>query len=145
VIDQLNIVWATRLAMRMAVRGLSSPPDAVLVDGREVIYCGLEQRAVIDADELSKSVAAASIVAKVARDEMMCALDARFPGYGLARNKGYSSVEHREALSRLGYSTVHRLTFAPVRAAVRGRPGSPGPNEHDKQAGLHAVAMTNSR
>ncbi len=122
VIDQIGIVRATRLAMRIAVARLSAPPDALLVDGREFVAGGIPQQAVIDGDALCKSVAAASIVAKVERDAVMCALDARFPGYGLAQNKGYYTAGHREALARLGYSTVHRLTFAPVRAALRERP-----------------------
>jgi ribonuclease HII len=121
VIDQIGIVKATRLAMKLAVSQLREVPDALIVDGREVVAGPVEQRAVIDADALSKSVAAASIIAKVARDAHMCDLDQLFPGYGLARNKGYSSREHLDALARLGYSTVHRLTFAPVRAALRGR------------------------
>jgi ribonuclease HII len=129
VIDQIGIVRATRLAMRIAVAGLERPPDALIVDGREVVAGGIRQEAVIDADALSKSVAAASIVAKVARDELMCALDARFPGYGLAQNKGYYTAGHREALERLGYSTIHRLTFAPVRAALRERPRAHEPLE----------------
>ncbi len=121
VIDQIGIVRATRLAMRIAVSRLRERPDALIVDGREVVAGGIRQQPVIDADALSKSVAAASIVAKVARDAVMCALDARFAGYGLAQNKGYYTATHREALERLGYSTIHRLTFAPVRAALRGR------------------------
>jgi len=119
VIDQLGIVYATRLAMRRAVLGLREGADALIVDGRERVYCGVHQRAVIDADALCKSVAAASIVAKVWRDALMSELDSEFPGYGLSRNKGYSSEEHLEALRRLGYSNIHRLSFAPVRAAVR--------------------------
>jgi len=119
VIDQLGIVYATRLAMRHAVLGLREGADALIVDGRERVYCGVHQRAVIDADALCKSVAAASIVAKVWRDGLMCELEDQFPGYGLSRNKGYSSVEHLDALRRLGYSNIHRLSFAPVRAAVR--------------------------
>jgi ribonuclease HII len=119
VIDQIGIVWATRLAMRRAVLALPQPPHALLVDGREVVYCGIEQRAVIDADEKCMSVAAASIIAKVARDELMEELGEAFPGYGLESNKGYASPDHLEALRRLGYSSVHRLSFAPVRAAVR--------------------------
>ena len=119
VIDQIGIVRATRLAMRLAVAQLCEVPDALLVDGREVVAGGIAQRAVIDGDALSKSVAAASIVAKVARDAAMRELDFRFPGYGLAQNKGYYTAAHREGLQRLGYSTIHRLTFAPVRAALR--------------------------
>ena len=76
--------------------------------------------AVIDGDALCASVAAASIVAKVTRDRMMCDLDRRFPGYGLAINKGYATAEHRAALARLGYTNIHRLSFAPVREAVGG-------------------------
>jgi ribonuclease HII len=123
VIDQIGIVGATRLAMRLAVARLRERPDALIVDGREVVAGGIEQRAVIDADALSKSVAAASVIAKVERDAVMVALDSRFAGYGLAQNKGYYTAAHREGLERLGYSTVHRLSFAPVRAALRGRVG----------------------
>ena len=118
VIDQIGIVWATRLAMLRAVRGLRDRPDALLIDGREFVHSDIPQHALIRADARCKSVAAASIVAKVQRDRMMVELDSEFPGYGLARNKGYSSSEHLEALRRLGYSTVHRLTFAPVRTAL---------------------------
>ena len=120
VIDQLGIAPATRLAMRRAVLALGEPADALIVDGRETVECPLEQLALVDADAHCKSVAAASIVAKVARDRMMVELDRRFPGYGLAQNKGYGSAEHLRALRTLGYSTVHRLSFAPVRAALRG-------------------------
>ena len=120
VIDQIGIGPATRLAMRRAVLSLHEPPDALIIDGRQSIDSTVEQRALTHADALCKSVAAASIVAKVARDRLMDELDVRFPGYGLARNKGYGSAEHMEALRTLGYSTVHRLSFAPVRAAVRG-------------------------
>ena len=119
VIDQLGIMRATRLAMRRAVARLGAPPDALIVDGREVVEGGIAQRAVIDADALCYTVAAASIVAKVARDAMMRDLEHEFPGYGFAENKGYSTPEHRAALRELGYSTVHRLSYAPVRAAVR--------------------------
>ncbi len=119
VIDQLGIVAATRLAMWRAVRALAYPPDALIVDGREVVGGGLPQRAVIDGDALCVSVAAASIVAKVARDELMCRLDAALPGYGFAVHKGYATPEHRDALWRLGPSTAHRQTWAPVREAAR--------------------------
>ena len=91
VIDQLGMTLATRLAMRRAVLALPEPPDALIVDGREVIECDAPQRAVIDGDALCPSVAAASIVAKVARDAMMERLDVRFPGYGFAQHKGYAT------------------------------------------------------
>jgi ribonuclease HII len=119
VVDQINILQATRLAMRRAVAALPQAPDALIVDGREVVEGPITQRAEVKGDARCASVAAASIIAKVTRDRLMCALDERFPGYGLAEHKGYATPEHREALRRLGYSTIHRLSFAPVRAAVR--------------------------
>jgi ribonuclease HII len=119
VVDQINILRATRLAMRRAVDALPARPDALIIDGREVVEGGLEQRCVIDGDALCISVAAASIIAKVARDSMMRDLDALFPGYGLAENKGYATPEHLAALAMSGYSSIHRLSFAPVRQAVR--------------------------
>jgi len=119
VIDQIGILWATRLAMRRAVLALREQPDALIVDGREVVYCGIEQRAIVDADELCISVSAASILAKVARDALMCAYEEAFPGYRFVENKGYATPEHRRALRDLGPSTVHRLTWEPVRAAIR--------------------------
>jgi ribonuclease HII len=119
VIDQINILQATRLAMRRAVQALEVAPDALIVDGREVVAGNVVQRSEVKADARCASVAAASIVAKVIRDRMMCELDSVFPGYGLAVHKGYATADHREALQRLGYSNIHRLSFAPVRAAVR--------------------------
>ena len=130
VIDQLGIGPATRLAMRRAVLALPHPPDALIVDGREHVEHAARQRPMVDADALCRSVSAASIVAKVARDAMMRELDARLPGYGFARHVGYATPEHREALRRLGYSTAHRLTFAPVRLALdtsAARDGRRGP------------------
>lgn len=126
VIDQVNILQATRLAMRRAVAGLLTRPDALIIDGNGVAGSGLPERAVVRADMLCVSVAAASIVAKVARDAMMEDLDGVFPGYGFAEHKGYATDVHREAIRRLGPTTVHRLSFAPVREAffrVSGRAG----------------------
>lgn len=119
VVDQINILRATRLAMQRAVDALPARPDALIIDGRETVEGGIAQRPVIGADARCLSVAAASIVAKVARDRMMRELDGIFPGYGLAQHKGYPTRAHREALARLGYSSIHRLSFAPVRQAVR--------------------------
>lgn len=118
VIDQIGIVLATRLAMRRAVEGLRARPDALIVDGREVVSAGMVEQAMIDGDALCVSVAAASIVAKVARDALMQRINAVFPGYGFARNMGYATAEHRAALSRLGPSTQHRQSWTPVRAAA---------------------------
>ena len=125
VIDQLGMTLATRLAMRRAVLALGAPPEALIVDGRESVEGGTPQRAVIGGDALCPSVAAASIVAKVARDAMMDGLGERFPGYGFARNKGYATPDHRRALRDLGPSSVHRTLFAPVREALARRARRP--------------------
>ncbi|MBM4410453.1 MAG: ribonuclease HII [Chloroflexi bacterium] len=117
VIDQVNILQATRLAMRRAVAGLPARPDALIIDGNEVAGSGLPERSVVHADARCVSVAAASIIAKVARDAMMEELDLVFPGYGFAGHKGYATDVHRMAITRLGPTTVHRLSFAPVREA----------------------------
>lgn len=118
VVDQINILQATRLAMKRAVEALPTSPDGLIIDGREVVETGIHQVAVVDGDALCASVAAASILAKVTRDRLMCDLDRWFPGYGLAENKGYATADHRAALTRLGYTNIHRLSFAPVREAV---------------------------
>lgn len=110
-VDRHNILRATQLAMRRAVAGLSPAPDLLLVDALVVPGLELPQRAIVKGDAVSVSIAAASIVAKVARDALMLELDVRFPGYGLARNKGYASSDHREALRRLGPSAIHRRSF----------------------------------
>jgi ribonuclease HII len=110
-IDRLNILRATCLAMQRAVRGLAVRPDLALVDGREVPGLPVPQRAIVKGDALSVSIAAASIVAKVVRDGIMRECDERHPGYGLAHNMGYGSEDHREALRRLGPSSIHRRTF----------------------------------
>jgi ribonuclease HII len=111
-IDRLNILRATHLAMRRALQALGVKPDLVLVDGREAALAGFEQRPIVKGDALSVSIAAASIVAKVARDGIMRECDQRFPGYGLAENVGYASEGHRDALRRLGPSAIHRRSFA---------------------------------
>jgi ribonuclease HII len=111
-IDRINILRATHLAMCRALAALSLRPDLVLVDGRPVEDLGVKQRAIVKGDALSVSIAAASIVAKVARDGIMRECDGRFPGYGLAENAGYASEAHRDALRRLGPSAIHRRSFA---------------------------------
>jgi ribonuclease HII len=110
-IDRGNILRATLLAVRRAVLALPERPDLLLVDALTVPGLQVEQRAIVKGDALSVSIAAASIVAKVARDALMRDLDRAHPGYDLARNMGYGSEEHREALRRLGPSTVHRRSF----------------------------------
>lgn len=110
-IDRFNILQATHLAMRRAVEGLALRPDLLLVDGFSVPGIAHAQLAIVKGDALSVSIAAASIVAKVARDAMMREWDQRCPGYGLAHNMGYASEDHRDALRRLGPSEIHRRTF----------------------------------
>ena len=114
-IDSLNILRATHLAMRRAVLDLGNPPpDHVLVDGLPVRGLPCPSTAIVKGDAQSLLIAAASVVAKVTRDHLMAELDAQYPGYGFAANKGYGTAEHLEALRRLGVSPVHRRSFAPV-------------------------------
>jgi ribonuclease HII len=115
-IDRVNILRATHFAMRRAVEGLSEPPDLLLVDALTIPGLDVEQHAIIKGDALSVSIAAASIVAKVTRDALMRELDLQHPGYGLARNMGYASEVHRDALRRLGPSSIHRRTFQGTQA-----------------------------
>jgi ribonuclease HII len=110
-VDALGIVAATHQAMRRAVAGLGLSPDLLLVDGFAIAELPIPQWPVIKGDARSASIAAASIVAKVGRDALMRELDATYPGYGLARNKGYGSQLHRDALDRLGLSPIHRKSF----------------------------------
>lgn len=113
-IDALNILQASLLAMRRAVAGLGIAPSAAWVDGNQHPRVPMMARTVVGGDGLVPAISAASIVAKVARDAMMVALDDRYPGYGLAQHKGYGTAAHRTALDRLGVSPVHRRSFAPV-------------------------------
>jgi ribonuclease HII len=114
-IDRLGILPATRLAMSQAIRALSPPAAAVLIDGPiRLAAVALPQRPIIRGDQLSVSIAAASILAKVHRDHTMVALHERFPDYGFARHKGYGTAEHRRVLAALGPCPEHRLTFAPL-------------------------------
>lgn len=119
-IDELGIVAATRLAMQRALAALAISPEALLVDALQ-LDVSVPQRAVIHGDQLSLSIACASILAKVTRDRMMCELDAQVPGYDFAHHKGYGTAAHRAALLKLGASRVHRLSFAPVGTLVAQR------------------------
>jgi ribonuclease HII len=110
-IDRYNILRATLLAMERALDALSTRPDLVLIDALALPRVRTAQRSIIRGDAQSVSIAAASIVAKVTRDALMRQIDGEYPGYGLARNMGYGSRDHREALRRLGPSDVHRRTF----------------------------------
>ena len=115
-IDRLNVYHAALLAMRRAVDALAVRPDHVLVDARRIPGIGATQTAIVHGDALDASIAAASIVAKVHRDALLRALEARYPGYGFARNAGYPTPEHLAALRVLGPSPIHRRSFAPVAA-----------------------------
>lgn len=113
-IDRINILAATMLAMRRAVDGLTIKPVHALVDGNRVPALPCPAEAIVKGDGKVLSIAAASIIAKVTRDRVMCDLDLAFPGYGWARNKGYGTADHMEALARLGPSMHHRTSFAPI-------------------------------
>ncbi|MDQ3870772.1 MAG: ribonuclease HII [Chloroflexota bacterium] len=112
VIDRINILQATLLAAMVAASRLAVRPDALLLDSLCLPDIGTHQRTLVDADRLSVSVAAASVLAKVYRDALMTEQDKRFPGYGFASHKGYACPEHWAAIDSLGPSPLHRLSFA---------------------------------
>ena len=114
-IDALNILQASHLAMQRALAGLPSPPDAALVDGNRLPTLPCPAEALVGGDGLSLSIAAASIVAKVARDREMAELANTHPGYGWERNAGYGTAEHRAGLQQLGPCAQHRRSFKPIR------------------------------
>lgn len=113
-IDQINIYQASRLAMKRAVEALSVRPDFLLIDALR-IDVAVEQEPLIDGDARCRAIAAASIVAKVARDECMDRWQKVFPQYGLSHNKGYSTPHHKKALREQGPTWLHRFSFEPVR------------------------------
>jgi ribonuclease HII len=112
-LDRLNVYRAALEAMRRAVLALATPPDHVLVDARTIPDIAAPQTAIVGGDARDGSIAAASIVAKVHRDAIMCRLEGDHPGYGFARHMGYATREHLRALRRLGPSPLHRRSFAP--------------------------------
>ncbi|MCQ2379487.1 MAG: ribonuclease HII [Victivallaceae bacterium] len=114
VIDEINILKATHKAMRKAAAALDRKPDVVLVDGLPVNGFEVVSRNLVDGDALSASIAAASIIAKVTRDDIMLELAKKYPEYGFAGNKGYGTPEHLAALKKHGPCAVHRMTFHPV-------------------------------
>ncbi len=117
-IDRLNIYEATKKAMVLAVERLQTRPDILLVDAIDIPVT-IEQRSLIKGDEKSISIAASSILAKVARDRYMEKIDATYPGYGFKDNVGYGTRAHLEAIDRLGLTPEHRHSFRPVREAAR--------------------------
>jgi ribonuclease HII len=118
-IDTLNILEATRLAMRRAIANLAPPPDYLLLDAVALPEAGLPFRPIVKGDALSCVIAAASIIAKVTRDRLMAAYHDQYPQYNFLSHKGYGTEEHLERLASHGPCAIHRVTFAPVREAVR--------------------------
>ncbi len=118
VIDRVNILKATHLAMRRAVSSLELKPDFVLIDGIVAPKTGFPQKAIVDGDARSITIAAASIIAKVARDRIMVEQDGIYPQYGFAQHKGYGTRSHLENLAKYGPCLIHRLSFRPVAEAA---------------------------
>ena len=132
-IDSINIYQASRVAMRMAVALLKTPPDFLLIDAVP-LDLDVPQRPLIKGDERCHAIAAASIVAKVHRDRLMRVWDEVFPAYGLASHKGYSTPDHLRALAQFGPTPLHRLSFEPVHAHAR------FPLDYDPQLDLFQTA-----
>jgi len=122
-IARLNILHATGLAMRRAVQALNPAPMFALVDGNYRFPLPCPVKTVVGGDGLCASIAAASILAKTARDRLMLEMDGVYPGYGFADHKGYGAPAHAHALASLGPCEIHRLTWAPVRLAIEVRAG----------------------
>ena len=120
VIDRINILQATKLAMTEALNRLAERPDHLVIDALSLRDVDLPQRPIIDGDAICASIAAASIVAKVTRDRICAELDSRYPAYGFARNKGYGTRRHVEALLNEGPCEWHRRSFAPLRILLAG-------------------------
>ena len=118
VIDSMNILRATKLAMMQAVEKLPKQPSFLLIDRVTLSQCPLPQRGITRGDKLCLSIACASIIAKVTRDRIMEEFDQTYPGYGFARHKGYGTGKHISCLRKLGPSPIHRLYFAPVRNII---------------------------
>ncbi len=119
-IDEINILQATLRAMVRAVEALSPEPDLLLIDGRQKIPHALPQRCLVKGDRICLSISAASIVAKVHRDDLMEAYHRRYPVYNFAAHKGYGTAEHRRAIARFGACPIHRRSFRGVREWVSG-------------------------
>jgi ribonuclease HII len=139
-IDRLNIYWAGILAMRRAVDGLANRPDHILIDARRIKEISIPQQAIVRGDAKSLTIAAASILAKTSRDAKMHDLDSEFPGYGLKTHKGYPVRDHLIALQKLGATSIHRQSFAPVREALGLPPLPPWPNRRNEVAEIDVAA-----
>jgi ribonuclease HII len=117
-IDALNVLQASLLAMRRAIEALDPPAHYALIDGNRLPRLSIPARAIVGGDSTEPAISAASILAKVHRDALMRELDAAYPGYGFAQHAGYPTPQHLQRLRELGPSSVHRRTFAPVRALL---------------------------
>jgi ribonuclease HII len=118
VIDTQGIIKATRLAMKLAIDQLTPPPQSLLIDYMLLPEVLIPQKGITNGDSLCFSIACASIMAKVTRDQLMIELDRIYPVYGLARHKGYGTKEHIDSLHRLGPSPIHRHSFKPVKDLI---------------------------
>jgi ribonuclease HII len=125
VIDSVNILKATKLAMMQAVEKLPRQPNFLIIDRVTLSQCPIPQRGITRGDKLCLSIACASIIAKVTRDRMMEEFDQIYPGYGFARHKGYGTGTHMSCLQKLGPSPIHRLYFAPVRDVIASQSSGP--------------------
>ncbi|MFH1563011.1 MAG: ribonuclease HII [Nitrospirota bacterium] len=119
IIDEINILQATYLAMKKAIKSLKSKPHFLLVDGLKIPHLDIPQKPIIKGDQLSISIAAASILAKVIRDRMMIEYDNEFPHYGFAKHKGYGTDLHIEAIKKYGVCKIHRRSFEPIKSMCR--------------------------
>jgi len=119
VIDTINILNATRKAMKLALAALAEPPGYLLIDAVRLRNIPVPQKAIIRGDRMVLSIACASVVAKVTRDRIMLELDDRYPGYEFSRHKGYGTRKHLECLRRHGASRIHRMTYSPLRDLTR--------------------------
>jgi len=117
-IDEINILHASMLAMKRAIESLPTQPEHVLIDGNRCPDCVYPATAIVKGDDRVEVIAAASIIAKVSRDRELMMLDDKYPGYGLAKHKGYPTKDHIAALQRLGVSDIHRRSFGPVRKVL---------------------------
>lgn len=111
VIEKVNILNATKLAMKQAIKNLKIKPDFVLIDGNQMIDIDIDGKTVVSGDAKSESIAAASIIAKVTRDRLLINWDKEYPEYGFARHKGYGTKAHIEAIKKYGLTPIHRPSF----------------------------------
>lgn len=120
-IDEINILWASMLAMKRAVESLAIQPSFVKIDGNRCPDMDYSMEAIVKGDLTVQEISAASIIAKVARDHEMQDMDIRYPGYGFAKHKGYPTKQHQASLVELGVSPIHRLSFKPVQRLIENK------------------------